>query len=100
MLMQTREYYPIAALAGAQPVKFQVSPFSLHVDIGQPYTKMAVKLGHLHFKDATMTFDKIPMVNVCGGSDNDLFWQISLKPEDAADLKILISEILEVAKSL
>ena len=100
MLMQTREYHPIAALAGAQPVKFQVSPFSLHIEFGQPYTKMAVKLGQLRFKDATMTFDKIPVVNVCGGSDSGLFWQISLKPEDAADLKILISEFLEAAKSL
>lgn len=100
MLMQTREYHPIAALSGAQPVKFQVSPSFLHVDIGQPYTKMAVKLGQLRFEDATMTFDKIPVVNVCGGSGSDLFWQITLKPEDAADLKVLIAEILEAAKSL
>ena len=100
MLMQTCEYHPIATLSGAQPVKFEVSPFHLHVSIGQPYTKMAVKLGQLGFEDATMTFNKIPVVNVCGGSGSDLFWQIALMPEDAADLRALIAEILEAAESL
>ncbi|WJV24475.1 MULTISPECIES: hypothetical protein [Pseudomonas] len=100
MLMQTREYRPIGALPNSHPVKFEVSPFSLHVNIGQPYTKMAVKLDQLHFEEATMTFDKIPVVNVAGGSDSNLFWKIALKPEDAADLKALIAEILEAAKSL
>ncbi|MBI6781614.1 hypothetical protein [Pseudomonas syringae] len=100
MLMQTREYYPIATLSGAQPVKFEVSPFHLHVSIGQPYTKMAIKLGQLRFEDTTMTLNKIPVVNLCGGSGSDLFWQIALKPEDAADLQALIAEIFEAAKSL
>ena len=100
MLIQTRKYHPIAALPDARPVKFEVSPFYLHVSIGQPYTKMTVNLDQLRFENTTMTLDEIPVVNVCGGSGSDLFWQIALKPEDAADLQALIAEISEAAKIL
>lgn len=100
MLMQAREYHPIGATPYAKPVKFEVSPFFVHVTIAQPYTKMAVKLSQLRFEETTLTFDKIPAVNVHGGTSSDLFWEIYLKPEDAADLRALIGEILEAAKSL
>lgn len=100
MLMQTREYHPIGATPGAKPVKFEVSPFAVHVTIARPYTKMAAKMDRLRFEETTLTFDKIPAVNVHGGTSSDLFWEIALKPEDAADLRALIGEILEAAKSL
>lgn len=100
MLMQTREYRPVASFDQASPVKFQVSPKHLHVDIGQPYTKLASPLSHLRFDATTMTFDKTPVVNVYGGAGSDLFWQITLKPEDAADLQATIAEVLEAAKKL
>jgi hypothetical protein len=103
MLMLTRDYRPIGELPNSHPVIFEVSPLFLHVKIGrigQPHTKMAVKLGDVRFEEARMTFSKIPVVNVTGGGDSDLFWKIGLKPEDAADLKELIAEILEAAKSL
>lgn len=100
MLMQTREYHPIGATVGAQPVKFEVSPFAVHVTISRPYTRMAAKMNHLHFEATTLTFNKIPAVNVCGGTTSDLFWEIALTPEDAADLRALIGEIQEAAKSL
>lgn len=100
MLMQTREYHPIGAKPYAKPVKFEVSPFSVHVTIAQPYTKMAAKMNQLRFEETTLTLDKIPAVNVQGGTSSDLFWQIYLNPEDAADLRALIGEILEEAKSL
>ncbi|WP_095158324.1 hypothetical protein [Pseudomonas sp. Irchel 3E13] len=103
MLMQTREFRPVGELANCHPVIFEVSPLFLHVKIGrigQPYAKMTVKLSDLRFEEAAMTFDKLRGVNVTGGSDSDLAWKIALKPEDAEDLKTLISEILGAAKSL
>jgi len=100
MLMQIREYRPIASFAQAAPVKFQVSPRHLHVDLGQPYTKLAAPLTHVRFEERTVTFDTIAVVDVFGGTGSDLFWQITLKPEDAADLQATIVEVLEAAKTL
>lgn len=100
MLMQTREYNPIAALPVAAPVKFQVSPFSLHVGIGQPYTKLAAPLNQVRFEDDHFGLERQPVVRVTGGVGTDLFWQVTLHPEDAEDLRALIAEILEAAKSL
>lgn len=98
MLMITREYRPVGELPNSHPVTFEVSPLFLHVKIGrigQPYIKLAVKLGDLRFEDARMSFNKVPVVNVTGGRGSDLCWTIALKPEDASDLETLIAEILE-----
>lgn len=100
MLMQTREYNPLAALSGAAPVKFQVSPFSLHVGIGQPYIKLAAPLNQVRFEDDHFGLEQQPVVRVTGGAGTDLFWQVTLRPADAADLKALIAEIKTAAQSL
>ncbi|WP_312271924.1 hypothetical protein [Pseudomonas sp.] len=100
MLMQTREYNPIAALPVAAPVKFQVSPFSLYVDIGQPHTKLAAPLSQVRFENDHFGLERQPVIRVIGGVGTDLFWQVTLHPEDAEDLRALIAEILDAAKSL
>lgn len=100
MLTTTREYRPVAALSDAQPVKFHVSPAHLHIDINQPYTKLASRLTEVSFHNDKFSLNQIPVVRVTGGSDSDLFWEVTLKPADAADLKAVIIQVVEEAKKL
>lgn len=100
MLTATREYRPIAALPDAHPVKFHVSPAHLHIDINQPYTKLASRLVDVSFRDDKFSMNQIPVVVVTGGSGSDLFWQVTLKPADAADLKAVIIQVVEAASKL
>lgn len=100
MLTQTRLYRPAVSLNQAQPVKFEVSPAHLHVTIGQPYTKLASRLSHLRFSEDTLGFERMPVVKVFGGTGSDLYWEIALTPEDGADLKAAIAQVLDAASKL
>lgn len=100
MLTETREYQPIGAQQGDKPVKFQVSAWHVHVDITHPYTKLATPLKELRFEDDKFGLQRIPVVRVKGGTGTDLFWQFVLKPEDAADLKASIAQVVEATSKL
>lgn len=100
MLTQTREYHPLGALPDAKPVKFQVSLKHLHVDIARPYTKLCTPISQLNFEDEKFGLERIPVVRVSGGTGTDLFWNLTLKPEDAADLKAVIVEVHKAVSAL
>lgn len=100
MLTQTREYHPIGSQLGDKPVKFHVSFKHLHVDIVHPYTKLCTPISQLTFEDEKFGLQRIPVVKVCGGTGTDLFWNLTLKPEDAADLKAVIVEVHDAVAKL
>lgn len=100
MLTQTREYHPVGAQPGAKPVKFHVSFKHLHVDITHPYTKLCTPISELSFDDELFSVERFPVVRVSGGTGSDLFWNLTLKPEDAADLKAVIVEVHEAVAKL
>ncbi|MFG0501118.1 hypothetical protein ACF8GD_00425 [Pseudomonas putida] len=100
MLTQTREYHPLGAQPGAKPVKFHVSFKHLHVDIVHPYTKLCTPISQLSFEDEKFGLERIPVVRVSGGTGTDLFWNLTLKPEDAADLQAVIVEVHQAVSAL
>lgn len=100
MLSQTREYYPMGALPDAKPVKFHVSFKHLHVDIVNPYTKLCTPISQLRFENEKFGLERLPVVRVSGGTDADLFWNLTLKPEDAEDLKAVIAEVHQTVSRL
>ncbi|MCG8911030.1 hypothetical protein [Pseudomonas sp. DP-17] len=94
-MLEKRQYQPIN---GQHPVEFIVSVASLQVELKSPWLRMRSLLGRVTFTDDTFSLQQIPVVNVFGGTENQ-WWEIKLRPEDAADLKALVEYAKTVAQA-
>lgn len=97
--MHTLELRPVASIHGSQPVRFIISVAFLQVESGQPYMRMRVPLDKVTFDCGSFALQAEPVVKVTAGDDN-LWWEITLWPDEAQELQHYVDDAINRMKSL
>ncbi|MGE8349001.1 MAG: hypothetical protein ACN6P5_00455 [Pseudomonas protegens] len=97
-MMITREYHPLAQMAGALPVNVTVAINFVQFDVRNPDVRLRAPFERVRIESAT--FAGVPVCKVIAEAGDNQWWQLTLTIEDGAELGGLIAQAITAAKNL